>query len=107
MILFFEISSENLQKFGPALLLTCFGVGEVISPWLIELFNLNWKYAMLLLFGLPAVLFSVLSKVMQESPRSVVLRGKFVEARVIINYIASVNERTMPNSWMLEDEIRV
>lgn len=48
---------------------------------------------MLLLFGLPAVLFSVLIKFMQESPRILVIRRKFTEARLIINYISSVNER--------------
>ncbi|CAD8160524.1 unnamed protein product [Paramecium octaurelia] len=107
MILFFEISSENLQKFGPALLLTCYGIGEVISPRLIEMFNLNWQYSMLLLFGLPAVLFSVLIKFMQESPRILVIRRKFEEARLTINYIASVNEREMPENWILEDEVRI
>ena len=79
----------------------------MISPWLIELFNLNWKYAMLLLFGMPAVLFSVLIKFMQESPRILCIRRKFTEARLIINYISSVNDRKMPDDWILEDEVRI
>ena len=62
---------------------------------------------MLLLFGLPAVLFSVLIKFMQESPRILVIRRKFEEARLTINYIASVNEREMPENWLLEDEVRI
>lgn len=59
---------------------------------------------MLLLFGVPAVIFSVLIKFMQESPRILVNRSKFTEARAVIKYIADVNNREMPQDWCLEDE---
>lgn len=107
MILFFEISSENLQKIGPPILLTCWGVGEILGPVLIEMFSMNWQQAMLVLFGGPAVLFSVLIKFMKESPRMLVIKRKFEEAKQVITYICNVNWRKMPNEWMLEDEVKI
>lgn len=39
---------------------------------------------MLILFGGPAVMFSVLIKFMQESPRMLVIKKKYHEAKIVL-----------------------
>ncbi|CAD8090910.1 unnamed protein product [Paramecium primaurelia] len=107
MILFFEISSENLQKLSPSILLTAYGIGTIISPVIIDSFQLNWQQSMLILFGGPAVMFSVLIKFMQESPRMLVIKKKYHQAKIVLQIISQCNGREMPKDWMLEDEVRV
>lgn len=60
---------------------------------------------MLLLVGAPAVLLSVLIKFMKESPRILNNRGKFDDAKYVLNYIAIVNGRQLPADWILDDEV--
>lgn len=62
---------------------------------------------MLLVFGGPAILFSVLIKFMQESPRILVIRKKFHEAKVVLELISQCNDRKMPKEWILEEEVKV
>ena len=85
IILFFEISSENLQKLGPPILLAFRGVGEMIIPFLINWLGFGWRYTMLFCIGVPVIVSSLFMKFMKESPRILVNRREFDKARDVIN----------------------
>ena len=88
-------------------MLACFGVGELLGPYLMQLLHLGWREAMPILIGGPAIALSILIKFMKESPRMLIVKRKFEDARWVINYICAVNGRKMPENWVLEDEAKI
>lgn len=112
LILFFELSSENLQKIGPPLLMVrmhihslqvFWGIGEMLIP----LLALNWRVTMLFYIGAPMVASAALTHFAYDSPRFLVVKKQFDRAHMIIEDVARTNHRVLPAAWVFEDEVRI
>lgn len=88
-----EISAERFRNYSTITLLTVWAFAQIVFSFL-KLWIKSWRVITTLIIGAPFVLGLWLAwKIVVETPRYLVTRKRYAEARSVLNHIAVTNKR--------------
>lgn len=88
-----EIGAERFRKLSMVTLMTGWAVGQIIFPILFIFVN-NWRVIFAIIIGLPMIMLTiVLDFRIYETPRYLVSKMRYEEARQVLSNISVYNKR--------------
>ncbi|KRX06567.1 Major facilitator superfamily domain, general substrate transporter [Pseudocohnilembus persalinus] len=88
-----EISAENFRNFSGVILTTGWAIAQIIYSC-ISYYITSWRYICIFMIGIPfLVTYYFSQKILLETPRFLVSKQKYQEARDVLSQISQINKR--------------
>ncbi|KAL4508170.1 hypothetical protein ABPG72_021543 [Tetrahymena utriculariae] len=100
-----ETTSNTIRQLAPNILSIGWALGQIIIAFL-AMINTSWYYFTFIYTAIPLLVLITFSRTIVESPRYLIMKKKFQEAKAAVISISKINFRPLPENLMLQEEVK-